>query len=171
MNKAEGISASRISSSYQELSTSAVELNAATSRLTKTIEIVDEALKKLNLGISSWVEIGGASFEDEGLWETEYLGYSKVNSKWGLAFRVTSGNYRYPDQDTSRESLLGDAPREARIKSLSHLPALLQQLIKDAKAAAAKINERLDEAEKLARALSNGVDPDSLRLETAGGKK
>jgi hypothetical protein len=149
------VSPPSIPSSLKALSQSAVDLNTATHRLTKSIETLDNALKKLNLGISSWVETSLGGSQDGRFWSREELGYAKVSGKWGLALRASSGDECDTDgeHDTFTEWLFCDASRDMRIRALPHLPQLIAQLNTDAKSVTARISENVKEAEELAHAI------------------
>src|SRR5580698_812934 len=89
------IQASKVSSTFEQLSKTANLLNAASDRLNKAIETLDAALRKLNLGISSWVRVSLA--EHDPFFESEELGYGKINGKWGVGLRRTVGNQHEPE--------------------------------------------------------------------------
>lgn len=146
-----------VSSALKDLSRSAVALNSAATQLAKTIEVLDAALKKLNLGISSWVEVAFDSSLDERFWRSERLGYAKIAGKWGLALRVVSGDELAPPEasETVNEWSFAEASRELRIKAIEHLPRLIAKLNEDAQAVTKKLHSGIDEAEKLAAAISS----------------
>ena len=52
--KDDGSFSERVSSSYRQLSLAASHLNLVSDELGKSIAVLDAALKKLNLGISTW---------------------------------------------------------------------------------------------------------------------
>jgi len=145
---------SRAQKSFQDLATASRALNTASDQLGKTIVELEEALKGLNLGISSWV-----SFND---WSDEYLdyyrdqvGYSKVGGKWGIAIRSLSGNQNFPENETQDGPwLFSDAPRKLRIDAIGKIPELLETLVKDVVATTNKINEKMQESQELAKAIS-----------------
>ena len=56
---------------------------------------LDEALKKLNLGISSWVSFHG--WDDGPFSEVHEIGYSKINSKWGIGIKRIIEDQTQPD--------------------------------------------------------------------------
>ena len=49
----------KVQSSYQQLSKVAADLNAVSDELGTCIADLDAALKKLNLGVTKWVQIRG----------------------------------------------------------------------------------------------------------------
>jgi prefoldin subunit 5 len=153
MNSAQNSDVSSIPSALKALSKSATALNTATHRLTKSVEILDDALRKLNLGISSWVDISFGSSPDERFSSTEQLGYAKVNGKWGLALKViTEDEFAQGEPDVATW-LFCDASRDFRIRALPHLPKLIAQLDRDAESITAKLSESAKEAEEFARAI------------------
>jgi hypothetical protein len=141
-----------ILSSLNDLSSSAAALNAATQRLAKSVEVLDDALKKLNLGISSWVDVSLGSSPDNRFSTTERLGYAKVNGKWGLALKVIDEDMFAAEPDVTTW-LFCDASRELRIRAVPLLPKLMAQLNRDAKSITTKISESAREAEEFARAI------------------
>jgi hypothetical protein len=155
----------------EALSASAQALNSATQRLAKTIENLDAALKKLNLGISSWVRVSYGSSEDGRFWSKEELGYDKVNGRWGLALRVLSGHEALPDDDKCTAWLYCDAARELRIRALRYLPTLMAQLNKDAESVTARIADEIQEAEVLTEAINAIVAGNPGAAETKGESK
>jgi hypothetical protein len=51
----------KLQTDFQALSKIATELNVSSDGLTKTVGFLDEALKKLNVGLTVWVTSGGSS--------------------------------------------------------------------------------------------------------------
>jgi hypothetical protein len=51
----------KLQTDFQALSKIATELNVSSDGLTKTVGLLDEALKKLNVGLTVWVTSGGSS--------------------------------------------------------------------------------------------------------------
>jgi hypothetical protein len=145
---------SKAQKSYQELATVARNLNTASDRLGKIIVELDEALKALNLGISSWVSFN--YWEDANLdFSCDQVGYSKVGGKWGIAIRSSSGNLNW-QEDTTQDGpwLFNDAPRKLRIEAIGKIPELLETLVKEVVATTTKINEKVRESQELAKAIS-----------------
>jgi hypothetical protein len=147
----------RITSSFKNLSSRAIEINAATKQLSATIATLDEALRRLNLGISSWVQFGGGESEDGNSEDAYELGYAKINGKWGIAIRYRSWSTMDPDRGMTNEWLFADASRELRIWAIDSIPDLVEKLNKDAEAITAKLKRKIDEAESLANVL-NSID-------------
>jgi hypothetical protein len=143
----------RVSSAYKQLSSAATELNTVSDELGKFVAALDGALKKLNLGISTWIRLD--SREDGlGNYSKRDLGYSKVAGRWGIALRTMTGNHNTPDISNVEEWLFNDAPRALRIEAIEKLPDLFDGLIKDAESATAQIRSRTSQAQHLAHILN-----------------
>lgn len=152
----------RVSSSYHQLSLAASHLNLVSDELGKSISILDAALKKLNLGISSWSRLD--RWEDAGgNYSTRYLGYAKVNNRWGIALRTVAGNNTQPEEATVEEWLFNEAPRALRIEAVEKLPDLFENLIKEADSAIRKVKAQSLSARQLATALSGVAVGTDLR--------
>lgn len=142
----------RISSSYKQLTAAATELNAVSDELGKFVTALDAALRKLNLGIATWLRL--ESREDgSGNYTKRDLGYAKVGNKWGIALRTMSGNHNAVEESNVEEWLFNDAPRALRIESVEKLPDLFESLVKEADAATKQIKTKTHHAQALASAL------------------
>src|SRR5258705_13207629 len=84
---------SKIQTSLQALAEIAPALNTASDELTKAVSYVDEALKKLNVGVAVWVTFKARGFEEEPqAYDEDQIGYSKVNGVWGIALKHIWGD-------------------------------------------------------------------------------
>jgi hypothetical protein len=147
----------RISSSYKQLTQAATELNAVSDELGKFVTALDSALRRLNLGIATWLRL--ESREDgSGNYTKRDLGYAKIGNKWGIALRTMSGNHNDVEDSNVEEWLFNDAPRALRIESVEKLPDLFESLVKEADAATRQIRTKTERAQALASALT---DPSS----------
>ena len=160
-----GSLAKQIRESYAQLSAASSELNAASDALGKQVAALDQALKRLNLGVSTWVSIQGHDDHDTGQYWSEDLGYTRVGRKWGIALRTTSGNYNYPDGDDLELWLFNDAPRRLRIAGIDRLPDLLQKLIVEANTSTKHIKDKTRKAQEFAEAIIASTTPVSSRKE------
>jgi hypothetical protein len=142
-----------VSASFQRLAAAAAELNAASDELGKTICALDAAIKPLNLGLPTWVPVVEYEDPDGGGFESRYIGYGKINGKWGIALSIVSGN-RFSDARTDQEWLFTDAPRDLRIEAADKLPQLLEGLIDTASAATKTIGEKTAQAQRVVAAVS-----------------
>lgn len=158
--KAPPPSADQITDSFKELADSAARLNAVSDEFAKAVAPIETALKRLNLGVSAWhVYYAPKPDEDGDYWERR-IGYAKVGGKWGLALANVSGNVSYPDNHVE-EWPFNDAPRWMRVEAIDHVPALLQELVKEANSTASELSKKTAVARELAvtiTALSKGLD-------------
>ncbi len=152
----------RVSTAYKQLSTAASELNAVSDELGRFVGALDAALKRLNLGIATWIRL--ESREDgSGNYTKRDLGYAKVGGRWGIAVRAMTGNHNTPDDSTVEEWLFNDAPRALRLETVEKLPDLFEGLIKEAEAATAQIKARSGQAQQLAHILSEIASHQPMR--------
>jgi hypothetical protein len=161
-SKADGSFSERVSSAYRQLSLAASHLNLVSDELGKSIGVLDAALKKLNLGISTWARLD--RWEDAlGNYSTRYLGYAKVNNRWGIALRTVAGNNTQPEEARVEEWLFNDAPRALRIEAVEKLPDLFENLIKEADVAIRKVKAQSLSARQLASVLAPHPSADARK--------
>jgi hypothetical protein len=159
----------RISNSYKQLTQAATELNAVSDELGKFVTALDAALRRLNLGIATWLRL--ESREDgSGNYTKRDIGYAKIGNKWGIALRTMSGNHNDVDDSNVEEWLFNDAPRALRIESVEKLPDLFESLVKEADAATKQIRTKTQRAQALATALTDSA-PAAPAAESAPVKK
>jgi hypothetical protein len=143
----------RVQDAYRSLSASAANLNAASDELRKTISVLEETLKQLNLGISTWATITGDEDPNGDYWSRD-LGYARVSGKWGIALREVSGNYNHEEYEKDETWLFNDAPRWLRIEGVGKIPELLEKLTKQADDTTERIRRKTAEAKELATAIN-----------------
>jgi len=152
----------KLVSSFKSLSSRAVEINAATKQLSSTVKTLEEALARLNLGITAWVQFGsGVSVVSGDEWAYE-LGHAKINGKWGLAIRHVCRQSSFPETDEEiLEWAFADASRELRISAIDHVPELIDKLSKDAEELTVRLKRKTEDAVMLAKLLNTieGADP------------
>jgi hypothetical protein len=74
------------------VTTAAFLLNPASDELTKAVGILEEALKKLNVGLTVWVPFRFREGDDSTAeYDQDEIGYVKIHSVWGLALRPIWG--------------------------------------------------------------------------------
>jgi len=151
----------KLAFSFKTLAQTASELNSATKRLSETIAALDDSLKGLNLGISSWIQFASSTSADGLVEETHELGYAKINGKWGVAIRHISWFAPDPEQNQVKEWLFADASRELRLKAIDYVPKLIEQLNNDAQNYTAKLTHKIAEAEELTKAI-NGIGRENV---------
>ncbi len=144
----------KIQTHFQALSTVASSLNTASDELTKVVGILDEALKKLNIGLIVWVPFRFRVDDDS---PTEYdqdeIGYAKVQGNWGLALRRIWGDESRDEYFRDGPWLFNDAPRELRLLGVDRLPELIEALGKEALHTTKKVQEKTKELRELAAAI------------------
>ena len=156
----------RIAAVYKQLAVAAAELNTASDELGKSIAALDVALRRLNLGISAWIEFAGDMDAGTGDFWTQSVGYAKVGSRWGIAICNRAGNYHDPRPDTDDEWLFNAAPRALRVDAVRKLPDLLQELLQVADKTTAKIKDETAHAKTLASAVSKVAQPAGMGVST-----
>jgi hypothetical protein len=159
---AEPTVADRVAGFYGQLSAAAAELNAVSDALGQTIVQLDAALKKLNLGISTWVVVVGDDDHNLNFWSHQ-LGYTKIDDRWGIALKTVSGNHGYPEEIEREEWFFNEAPRALRIEAIGEIPALLEQLIEDAQTTSQKIRAKVDYAGEIAVAIGKAAESAAQR--------
>ncbi len=152
----------RIATSFKQLATVSQDLNTAFADFSETISAVEEALRKLKLGVSAWHQIAGHEEPDGGFW-TRDIGFAQVRNKWGIALRRTWGNYNI-DEYAEEVWLFTDAPRWICIESIGKLPDLFDDLIKRTEETTTKIKAKTSEAKEFAAAIAGAVSEDEPKL-------
>jgi hypothetical protein len=154
--------AERVQNSFKQLSLAATNLSTATDELGRAISVWDAALKKLNLGVSAWVEL--SSGRDGFHWWDRSVGYAKLKDRWGIALREREGIDPAEENDEVETWPFSEAPRWMRIEGVGKLPDLLDALLKQAEDTTKKIRGRIGEACDLAKAIEageiHGTSPD-----------
>lgn len=134
---------------FQNLRKTAVALNAASDDLGKTVELLDAALSKLNLGVMGWVEFDGYS-DEHCNYTSIYLGYMKLTDRWGLCIKKAQGNYNDPENEIDNVWYFSDASRELRVKAIEAVPKLIEELDRLAKKMIDSLTAKTKEAKLLA---------------------
>jgi len=152
-----------VSTSFQRLVVAASNLNVVSDELGKPIETIDGALKRLNLGVATWVEFN--DLERGGGWhEFSDLGYAKVGQKWGIALRTREGHdFEEPSEHKIEEWLFNDAPRRLRIRAVDHLPELLDALTEATNKTAVKLRAKIGQVQQVVAAMGSVAAPTTQR--------
>lgn len=144
----------KVQLTFKQLSQAATDLNAASDDLARPIVACESVLKKLNLGLSAWVEIssGGSS----PLFWDRSIGYTRLSDRWAIAIRTREGQEDAHDDDQIEVEMwaFNDAPRWMRIEAISKLPDLLEALLKQAVDMTQKIRKKTVQANELIEAIS-----------------
>jgi hypothetical protein len=138
----------------QQLKAAATDLNTVSDELGKPIEVINNEITKLNLGVTTWLSMAGGNYEfAPEYWWSYDIGYAKVGTKWGIALADRSGNATDPESDKEEVWLFNDAPRRFRIIGVDHVPALLEKLVAESKKTVDQVKDKVAIAKELASAL------------------
>jgi hypothetical protein len=144
----------RVKASYLQLSAVASDLNAVSDELGKSIADIDLALRKLNLGITVWVDLKNRCWLDEqDNFNDEQLGYAKIGGKWGVSLRTESGNHVTGDRFEEESWLFNDAPRTLRLTAIEQVPELLEKLSAEAAETTKKLKTKLSGVQEVSEAV------------------
>jgi hypothetical protein len=148
--------AASVFASYLELTKAAEVLNGVSDAFGKAVSDIDEALKKLNLGITAWVIVDeDPATPDDPAYLIEEIGYSKILGKWGIAIRARTGLYvEGNDDETSETWLFNEASRTLRMKAIEKLPELVNRLALEAAKMTKELQSKLSDAQAVAAALN-----------------
>jgi hypothetical protein len=151
----------KVQARFQELSSLASSLNTASDELTQIVNGLDEALKRLNIGLTVWVAFRFRGDDEEPqMYDQDQVGYAKVSGTWGIAVRRIWGD---DSRDIFHEDgpwLFKDAPRELRIECLDQFPNVIEELAKVATATTKRVQEKTNQIRNLASAIGQaGVKP------------
>jgi hypothetical protein len=150
---------------FAALSSVATDLNTASDKLTKTVTVLDEALKKLNVGLSVWVTFRSRDDESEPeSYDDDQIGYCKVQGTWGIALRRIWGNPTFEVFHSDGPWLFNDAPRDLRLHGVDKIPELIEALGKEAFDFTNKIHKTTQEVHELAEVVAK------MASERDGGK-
>jgi hypothetical protein len=147
---------------FQALTSVASSLNAASDALTKVVATLDEALKKLNVGLPAWVTFRFRIDENPqpGDYDEDQIGYCKIRGTWGIALRHIWGNTKSADGDSEGPWLFNDAPRDMRIDGVDDIPKLIQELCKRATETTKMVVDKTQEVRELASAITQIANPE-----------
>lgn len=146
----------KIQSNFQALSKIAPSLNSASDELTRVVDKLDEALKKLNLGLTAWVNFVDRLPNVDFPYDCDQIGYCKVNGRWGISLRHVWGR-DWDDDNEEGPWPFSEAPREMRLRSVDKLPELIESLNEKASETTKKIQEKTKEVGELAAAIEQAA--------------
>ena len=150
----------RVNELLPSLTATAANLNEASKKLSAMINRIDDALQRLNLGVTAWVKVRGGDDPSNGFYWSEDLGYSRTGRKWGLVLKKGEGNYQdHPDSDNYEYWPFNEAPRSLRISATTKIPDLLMELDRQAKDMEKQVSESADETMPLVEVLEESARP------------
>jgi hypothetical protein len=144
-----------LQASFQQLATASGTLNAASDNFSDAAQTLDEALNKLNPGVTAWIVI--TNFRQEHNpheIRQERLGFAKINNKWGLGLCRVTMEDDTGEEETTDQWLFNDAPRNLRLEAIQHVPELVEALAREAEQMAKRVSEGAEFAKKLAISIS-----------------
>ena len=144
----------KIQRHFQALTGISSSLNTASDELTQAVGLLDEALKKLNIGLSVWVIFRnqGNDYYPE-CYDLDQIGYCKVNGTWGIAIQHIWGDETRDQHNSEGPWLFNDASREMRVQGVDKLPELIEELSRVAIETQKKIQEKTKQVRDLAEAI------------------
>jgi len=146
----------KVQTHFQVLSKTASSLNIASDGLTQTVLILNDALKKLNIGLTVWVVVRADCAEDEPyIYDHDEIGYCKVNGVWGIALQHVWGNASRDEEAKDGPWLFNDAPREMRLACVDKIPDLIEALSKEALKTTKRVQEKTNEVRAIAEVIQN----------------
>jgi len=144
----------KIQAHFQTLSAVAPTLNSASDELSKAIHSLDQALKKLNVGLTVWVTFADRTANPgDGSYNAEQIGYTKLNGEWGLALRHVWGDETFDAHNEDGPWLFSDAPRDMRLRSTDKIPDVIEKLGKEAVNTTKAMQQKTLEVRDLASAI------------------
>jgi hypothetical protein len=140
----------KVQTHFEALSSVSSALNSASDELTKVVSILDEGLKKFNIGLTVWVTYCNHAEDLAEEFDNDQLGYCKVNGKWGIALQRVWGDYGRVEFGSDGPWLFNDAPRDMRLKSVDKIPELIEALGKEAFETTRRVQQKTAEVRALA---------------------
>jgi hypothetical protein len=144
----------KIQTHFLALTKTAAALNAASDELTKVVANLDEALKKLNVGLTVWVTFVSWDTGTEFGYNNEQIGYCKVNGKWGIALQHVWGDESEDYEKQDGPWLFNDGPREMRLRGVDKIADVIEKLAKAASDTTKQVEQKTEEVRELATAIS-----------------
>ena len=142
------------------LAVHAAKLNETSKILAEVVERIDDALQRLNLGVTAWVPVRQVNNAERGGSEflSEALGYSRLGRSWGLVLKKSEGDLA--DDDPQMEQWpFNEAPRNLRIRAVKKIPDLLAALDRQAKVVTEEIILSINETVPLVKAIEESAAP------------
>jgi len=123
--------------------TIAPKLGSSTDTLNKAIEEVEAALKALRLGVQASIML----VEDHQIGEELSLIFAKFGQNWQLIVQ---------DNNSETWEPLTNSSRELRLRAVELLPALVDELVRQAEQELERVSQATDSAKQLAATLKTG---------------
>ena len=140
----------KIKTQLDELTAVARSLNEVSDELTMHVSDIEEAINKLNLGISANVVFSNVASEDGMTSDYWRLAYGKEAGEWGLIIEFGHEDLNWPENDSVKGWLFRDAPRDRRLQAIERIPELMAALLKSAQKYTSDVSQKLEYARNLA---------------------
>ena len=162
----------RVNEILPSLAATAANLNEASRKLSAVIDRIDDALQRLNLGVTAWVVVQDGENDDRGGSEywSENLGYSRTGRKWGLVLQKVEGDHQYPESEQCEHWPFTEAPRALRIRAATKIPKLLKELDRAAQEMVKKVSASIDKTAPILEALEESSRPQRPIKKKLGGR-
>lgn len=159
----------------KELSELAPDLHKASDELQIVVAAIDAHLKKLNLGVSAWIDCS-VHQDNDGTYWSRGLGYTRLKGNWGLSIRhvmgVTAQPVRKGNTKTNsikRTSLqqseevwpFAEAPRYMRIETIGKIPELLEALVNNVRGTTRSLQKKTIEAAEFVAVINQASESNS----------
>ncbi len=144
----------KIQAQFRSLSKIAPALNSASDELNKAVSLLDEALKKLNIGLTVWVTFRNRG-EDESDYDEDQIGYSKIDGKWGIALRRIWGDWTRDIFHCDGPWLFDAGPRELRLLGVDKITDVIEALGNQASAMTKRVQDKTKEVRELANVVGS----------------
>lgn len=149
----------RVQDSFRQIPVIASSLNLVSDKLNTSVNRLEAVLKKHPISVTSWVTFARWESPDGMFYRNNQVGFTRTNGKWGLAIRVAVGDrINGEDRNQTEQWIFNEAPRAFRVKAVSKLPDVLEQLIKDGTEMIAEVTEQAKAVDFLAAALESVTD-------------
>ena len=161
----------RVHELLPSLAATAANLNEASEKLSELIKHIDDALQRLNLGVSAWVTVQGGDDVDDRIYSwSEQLGYGRMGRKWGLTLRRIEGYEDALESIEEEKWFFNDAPRSLRIMAVPKLPELIKKLDQEARKMVEQVSTSINSAAPLVEAIEISTLPQRSVKKKLGGR-
>ena len=135
-----------------KLASTSSSLNKVTDELNRLVTSLEGSLKKFSLGVEVWVIVNEDKPNEDGFYLVEKLGYAKWGTRWLILLKKTDG--ALGEEPEVRVWPFSDAPRELRMRSVEHIPSLLNGLAERAADMVSSLTTQVKEVADIASVLA-----------------
>jgi len=139
-----------LSTSIENLRTTASQLNEITDYLNVTVKTVEKILgEELKIGISAYVSVDSETDDTTGATITQFLGYQRVGGNFRIV--VLWENDFHPDRPAVKP--WSDCARDMKIETAEKLPQLIQEISNKSKDSIRGVLHAAQTAERVMKSL------------------